>query len=94
METMEQQRITLIAKAHNGMISIRTEIPVSDEPHTYVVTIDVTPQSVVETAAEQRLLDALYGVLADTPLPEISEEDRAPVLDERDAPSRSPRQTG
>jgi hypothetical protein len=79
---MEQQRITLIAKAHNGTISIQTEIPVPDGADTYVVTIGVTPQSVTEAEGQRQALDALYGVLADTPLPEIT-EDRAP--EERDA---------
>jgi hypothetical protein len=83
IDAMEQHHITLIAKAHNGTISIQTEIPVSDDTDTYVVTIGVKPQSAPEAAAQREALDGLYGVLADAPLPEITEdEDRAP--EERD----------
>ncbi len=68
---MDQQHITLIAKAENGKISIHTEIPAPGDAETYVVTIGVTPQSTTDTAAQRQALDALYGALADTPLPEI-----------------------
>jgi hypothetical protein len=83
-EAMEQQRITLIAKAHNGTVSIHTEIPVPGDADTYLVTIGVTPQpqSLLEPTARRQALDALYGVLADTPLPEITED---PAPEERDA---------
>jgi hypothetical protein len=48
---MEQQQITLIAKAENGKISIHTEIPAPGDDETYIVTIGVTPQSTSDTAA-------------------------------------------
>jgi hypothetical protein len=79
---MEQQQITLIAKAHNGRISIHTEIPAPGDAESYVVTIGVTPQATLEPAAQHAALDALYGALADTPLPEISED---PAPEQRDA---------
>ncbi len=60
---METQHITIVAKAHNGKVTIHTDIPVSGTDETYVVTIAVAPQSPT--------LDELYGALADTPLPEI-----------------------
>ena len=79
-----KQHITLIAKAHNGTISIHTEIPVSGDADTYDVTIGVTPHqphAVLEPAARRKELEVLYGVLADTPLPEITED---PAPEERD----------
>jgi hypothetical protein len=76
------QHITLIAKAHNGRISIHTEIPAPGDAESYVVTIDVTPQPATDTAAQHAALDALYGALADTPLPEITED---PAPEQRDA---------
>ena len=58
---MEAQHITIVAKAHDGKVSIHTEVPVTDDD-TYVVTIAITPQS--------HALDELYGALEDTPIPE------------------------
>jgi hypothetical protein len=78
---MEQQQITLIAKAENGKISIRTEIPAPGDAETYIVTIGVAPQSTTDTAAQRQALDALYGALADSPIPEITEE---PTPEQRD----------
>lgn len=46
----------------------------------YLVTIDITPQPPAETAS--RALDALYGALADTPLPEIIEDRYPEIRDE------------
>jgi hypothetical protein len=68
---MEEQQITIIAKAENGKISIHTEIPAPGDDETYVVTIGVVPQSTMDTAAQRQVLDALYGALADIPLREI-----------------------
>ena len=74
---MDQQHITLIAKANDGKISIHTEIPAPGDAESYVVTIGVTPQPATDAAAQHAALDALYGALADTPMPEIT-EDAAP----------------
>lgn len=78
--TMEIQHVTLVAKAHDGKITVRTEIPVSDEADTYVVTIAVAPQPPVSPQPPQTL-DELYGELMDTPLPEITTD---PLPEERD----------
>ena len=56
---MEQQRITIIAKAENGKINIHTEIPAPGDAETYLVTIGVTPQSATEPAAKRAKLEAL-----------------------------------
>jgi hypothetical protein len=69
---METQYITLVTKAQNGKITVRAEIPVPDGADTYLVTIGITPQPSAETPTHT--LDALYGALADTPLPEITED--------------------
>jgi hypothetical protein len=79
---MEQQQITLIAKAENGKISIHTEIPAPGDADTYVITIGVAPQPATESEAQRAALDALYGALADTPLPEVNED---PAPEQRDA---------
>jgi hypothetical protein len=79
---MEQQHITLIARAENGKVSIHTEIPAPGDDETYIVTIGVTPQSTTDTAAQRQALDALYGALADSPIPEITED---PTPEQRDA---------
>ena len=71
---MEQQQITRIAKAENGKICIHTEISAPGDADTYVVTIGVTPQPAMEPEAKRAPLDALYGALADIPLPEINED--------------------
>ncbi|HET9979119.1 MAG TPA: hypothetical protein VFQ32_01645 [Ktedonobacterales bacterium] len=63
---MEPQRIKLVAKAHEGHITIHAEIAVSGDADTCVVKIDVEPQP----KTPPRTLDELYGLLADTPLPE------------------------
>lgn len=77
---VETQHITLVTKAHNGKITVRTEIPVSDEADTYLVTIAVAPQPPASSQPSQTL-DQLYGALADTPLPEITTD---PLPEERD----------
>lgn len=77
---VETQHITLVTKAHNGTITVRTEIPVSDEADTYLVTIAVAPQPPASSQPSQTL-DQLYGALADTPLPEITTD---PLPEERD----------
>jgi len=74
---MTTQHITLLAKAHGGSITIHTEIPVTDDAETYVVTIDVAPQP----RTPPQTLDQLYGALGDTPLPEIT---AAPLPEQRD----------
>jgi hypothetical protein len=71
---MEQRQITLIAKAENGKISIHTVIPAPGDAETYVVTIGVTPQSMPDTRAQRQALDALCGALADSPVPEITND--------------------
>jgi hypothetical protein len=78
---MDQQHITLIAKAENGKISIHTEIPAPGDAENYVITIGVTPQPITDTTARRQALAALYGILADTPMPEITED---PVPEPRD----------
>ena len=77
---METKQITLVTKAHDGKITVRTEIPVSDETDTYIVTIAVAPQA---SALLQRpqTLDELYGALADARLPEITTD---PLPKQRD----------
>ena len=77
-----EQHNTLIARAENGKISIHTEIPAPGDAESYVVTIGVTPQPTTDTAAQRQALDALYGALADSPIPEISED---PAPEHRDA---------
>jgi len=74
---METQYITLVAEAHDGKVTIRTEIPVSDANGTYVVTIAVSPQP----SAQSQALDQLYGALADTPMPEVNGD---PLSEHRD----------
>jgi hypothetical protein len=63
---MVTQRITLVAKAHGGHITIHAEIPASGDADTYEVNIDVAPQPKTPPLT----LDQLYGVLSDTPMPE------------------------
>lgn len=70
---METQYVTLVAKAHAGSIAIHTDIPVSGDADTYIVTIAVAPQP--------QTLDQLYGALSDTPLPEIT---TGPLPEQRD----------
>lgn len=41
---MTTQHITLLAKAHAGSFTVHTEIPVTGDAATYVVTIEVAPQ--------------------------------------------------
>lgn len=62
---MDTQHITIVAKAHDGKVTIHTEIPVTGDD-TYIVTIAVAPQA--------KSLDDLYGVLADAPIPEIARD--------------------
>jgi hypothetical protein len=64
----------LRARTHNGRISIHTAIPAPGDAESYVVTIGVTPQPAQDSSAQHAALDALYGALADTPLPEITED--------------------
>lgn len=71
---MEAQRITLVAQAKDGKITVSAEIAVPDGAGTYLVTIAVAPQ--LSTQAPSSTLDQLYGALADTPLPELIEEKR------------------
>jgi hypothetical protein len=77
---VETRRITLVAQAKDGKITVSAEIPVSGGTDTYLITIDITPQPPAETAS--RALDALYGALADTPLPEIIEDRYPEIRDE------------
>ena len=65
---METQRIKLVAKAHEGHITIHAEVAVSGDADTYVVNIDVEPQP----KTPPRTLDELYGVLRDTPMYTLS----------------------
>ena len=71
------QHITLLAKAHAGSITVHTEIPVSGDADTYVVTIEVAPQP----QTPPQTLDQLYGALSDAPLPEITTD---PLPEQRD----------
>ena len=64
---MKIQHIKLVAKAHQGHISIHAEIPVSGDADTYEVSIDVAPQPKKQPLTR----DQLYGALSDTPMPEI-----------------------
>lgn len=77
---METQRITLVAQAQDGKITVSAEIPVSEGAGTYLVTIAVTPQPSEQTPATT--LDHLYGALADTPLPEMTEHPYPEARDE------------
>lgn len=77
---MEIQHVTLVTKAHDGKITVHTEIPVADGADTYKVTSTVTPQSAASPRPSQTL-DHLYGALAETPLPEITTD---PLPEERD----------
>ena len=63
---MEAQHITIVTKAHDGKVTIRTEVPVTGDDETYIVTIAVAPQA--------KSLDELYGALADAPIPEITRD--------------------
>ena len=74
---MAPQHITLVAKAHDGSITVHTEIPVSGDADTYVVTIEVAPQP----RTFPKSLDELYGALSDTPLPESIDD---PLPEQRD----------
>ena len=79
-DTLETQHITLVAKPHDGKVTISAEIPVTGNAEEYVVTIDIAPPA--HTAQPTKLtLDDLYGALADTPLPEIAEH---PLPEQRD----------
>ncbi len=77
---METTQITLVTKAQNGKVTVHTEIPVSDDAETYIVTIAVAPQpsSPLESALR---LDQLYGALEHAPLPEITTD---PLPERRD----------
>ena len=74
---METLHVTLVTEAHDGKVTIRTEIPVPDAAGTYVVTLAVSPQ----LSTQSQSLDHLYGALADTPMPEITSD---PVPEQRD----------
>ena len=65
---MTTQHVTLIAKAQNGKVTVKAEIPVTDDAESYVVSIDIAPQP--KTPAQTQTLDQFYGALADDPLPE------------------------
>ena len=67
---MDTQHVTLLAQAHDGSITVHAEIPVSGDAQTYVVTIEVAPQS----GPTQPALDDLYGALSDAPMPEITDD--------------------
>jgi hypothetical protein len=43
MDMTDTQSLTLEAKARDGKVTIRTEIPVSGEAEDYLVTITVAP---------------------------------------------------
>jgi hypothetical protein len=74
---MESHDVTILAKAHNGKVAVNTEIAVSGSDNDYVVTIHITPQ----TLTPMQLLDQLYGMLANNPMPEIDED---PLPEKRD----------
>lgn len=74
---METQHMTIIAKPANGKLTIHADIPVSGAAESYVVTIDVMPKN----TSPVQSLDHLYGILADTPMPEIEDD---PLPEERD----------
>lgn len=77
---METQQVTLVTRAHDGKVTVHADIPVSGDADTYVVTIEVAPQTSA-TAPASPTLDELYGALADTPLPEIDDD---PLPESRD----------
>lgn len=80
---METQHVTLVARAHNGKITVRAEIPVPDGADTYLVTIAVAPQPQEQVSDHaHQALDQLYGALADTPLPEITDDPYPEARDE------------
>jgi len=82
MDTTDTQQLTLMAKSHDGKVSIRAEIPVSGEAEDYLVTIVVAPHFPEHPATQPApTLDQLYGALADTPLPEITDD---PLPESRD----------
>ncbi len=82
MDTSDTQHLTLTAKAHDGKVTIRAEIPVSGEAEDYLVTIVVSPQLPEHPATQPApTLDQLYGALADSPLPEITDD---PMPESRD----------
>lgn len=64
---MDTQHFTFVAKAHEGSITVHKHIPVSGDADTYIVNIEVTPQT-----KTPQTLDALYGALSDTSMPEIA----------------------
>lgn len=83
LHIMETQHITLVAKAQNGKITVHAEIPAPDGAGTYLVTISITPQPSAETPKHpSHALDSLYGALADTPLPEITEDPHPEARDD------------
>jgi hypothetical protein len=64
---MDTQHIAVLAKAHDGKRTVSTEIPVSGDAESSVVTSEGSPQPATTT----QTLDQLYGALADSPVPEI-----------------------
>lgn len=77
---MVKQHVTLVAQAKDGKLTVRAEIPVPEGADTHLVNIDIMPQSPSETI--RHVLDALYGALADTPLPEMAEDHYPEARDE------------
>lgn len=74
MDTTDTKQITLTTRARNGKVSVHADIAVSGEDRDYIVTIAVTPSSPEHAAVlPPKTLDELYGALADTPLPEITD---------------------
>ena len=73
---MDTQHITFVAKAHEGSITVHEQISVSGDADTYIVNIEVTPQT-----KTPQTLDELYGALSDTPMPEITTD---PLPEQRD----------
>jgi hypothetical protein len=67
---MLHQHTTIQAKAHDGKVVVNTIIPVSGDAEDYLISIELIPQHLPAIQS----LDHLYGALADTPLPEITDE--------------------
>ena len=68
---MSMMKVTLTAKAHDGKITVNTDIAVPAGDDDYQVTMNIVPQKL----ASLTTLDQLYGILADDPMLEITDED-------------------
>jgi hypothetical protein len=78
---MLPQYTTIHAKAHDGKVVVNATIPVSGDAEDYLISIEVVPQYLPSPQS----LDHLYGALADTPLPEITDEALPEMRDDIEA---------